>query len=160
MFLTIPNMDKGYLLLSGELNFRDAKHNSTINCHFLKADVCKWLDANGWKLYCSQWIDQPMLAKEAPYPFACFTMRVAQDNCDIIAEAEVVSQQLLNVRGGYHTFVRPIIQVRGEDVISLHKELMLKAVQYIYEYADFAKQLLLTQLTQEETNENKQQALN
>lgn len=140
MLLTIPHMETGYMLESGELNFRDPEHNNTINCHFLSADVCRWLDANGWKLYINQWHDRPMLAKAAPYPFAGFIMFVPDDGCDLVISAEIITQRIQNPRGGNHNLSESAIILRGEDPIELHKQMMAKAEELVDDYAQTAKE--------------------
>ena len=142
MFLTIPHMETGYMLQSGELDFRDPEHNNTINCHFLPADVCRWLDANGWKLYINQWHDRPMLAKAAPYPFDGFIMFVPNDGCDLVISAEIITQRIQNPRGGNDNFSESAISLRGEDPIELHKQMMVKAENVVDAYSQAAKEQL------------------
>ena len=142
MFMTIPHMETGYMLQSGELDFRDPEHNNTINCHFLPADVCRWLDANGWKLYINQWGDRPMLAKAAPQPLAGFLMYVPDDGCDLVITAETITQEFINPRGGYHRVSQSALTLRGKDPIELHKSMMEQACKTIDAYAQATKELL------------------
>jgi len=156
MFLTIPHMEKGYLLESGEINLRDqAEQGKTIHCVFIAPAVCRWLDANGWKLYINQWHDRPMFAEAAPYPLNGFILYVS-DEGKLVMSAETITQSFQNPRGGNYNISSSVVSFTGSDPIELHKQMMVKAEEIVDAYAQEAKEELryINKPTEESEDEN------
>lgn len=142
MLLTIPHMETGYLLESGEINLRNqADQGKTIYHKFMSPAVCRWLDANGWKLYLNQWHDRPMFAKAAPYPLNGFVLYVS-DEGKLVMSAETITQSFQNPRGGNYNISSSVVSFTGDDPIELWKQIMVKAEAIVDAYAQGAKEEL------------------
>lgn len=154
MLLTIPHMETGYLLESGELNLRNqADQGKTIHCEFISPAVCRWLDANGWRLYMNQWHDRPMFAKAAPYPLSGFLLYVS-DEGKLVISAETITQSFQNPRGGNYNVSSSVVSFTGSDPIELHKQMMAKAEELVDAYAQAAKEDLRYVVEPDSNKEN------